>query len=76
MVFTMRRSVALREGALKIVRSDNKKPWELFDLSSDPGETKDLAAQKPADVKRLDAAFQNWMADVKRDASEEAPVIK
>jgi len=42
----------------------------------DPGEATDLAAERPADVKRLEAQFQKWLVEVTRDASQEAPVIK
>ena len=73
LVFTYRAASALREGDLKIVRSAPTKPWELYDLAADPAESTDLAGPRPADVARLNAAYETWLADVKRDASEPAP---
>ncbi len=68
----------LREDSLKLVRPAAESPWELYDLATDLGETKNLAAARPADVARLAAAYQAWLVDVKRDASEPArrPVQK
>lgn len=68
-VFTIGNLAALRNGSLKIVRGAANKPWELYDLATDPGEKRNLAAERPDDVARLDAAFQKWLADVKSDAS-------
>jgi arylsulfatase A-like enzyme len=55
------------------VRHAATKPWELYDLASDRSEANDLAASRPAEVARLDAGFQSWFADVKRDASPLTP---
>ena len=38
------------------------KDWELFDLTSDPGEEKDIAADHPEIVKQLDAEYDRWWA--------------
>jgi arylsulfatase A len=73
LVFTYGTASALREGTLKIVRSAATKPWELYDLAGDPAEAKNLATERPADVARLDTAYQTWLVDVRRDASERAP---
>lgn len=73
LVFAYNNCAALREGSLKIVRQGAAKPWELYDLAVDRGESNDLADSRPADVARLDASFQDWLADVKRDASPPAP---
>lgn len=73
LAFAYDRGTALRAGTLKIVRHDATKPWELYDLAADPGERTDLAGARPADVARLEAAFDAWSADVQRDASPPAP---
>lgn len=64
---------AWREGALKIVRHGAKARWELYDLATDLGETRDLAAERPAEVGRLESAFHAWAAAVRQDASPPAP---
>ncbi len=56
---------AVRDGDLKLVggNSDQKAaPPALFDLSKDAPESKDLAAARPDDVKRLLALYQTWAA--------------
>lgn len=72
LVFTIGNLAALRSGSLKIVRGAANKPWELYDLATDPGEKRNLAAERPEDVVRLDAAFQKWLTDVTLDASKPA----
>lgn len=50
---------AVVDWPLKLVvkrRAAKSERWLLFDLESDPGETKDLSEQRGADVRRLDAA--------------------
>jgi arylsulfatase len=37
--------------------------WELFDLSSDPGELRDLSAQHPETLKELVAGWDRYVAD-------------
>ena len=37
---------------------------ELFDLQTDPGETKNLAAQQPEIARDLRGVFEKWFADV------------
>ena len=50
---------AVRVGDWKLVASF-RGPWELYDLSRDRSELKNLAAQQPAKVKELTAAWQQW----------------
>jgi arylsulfatase A-like enzyme len=45
---------AARVGDWKAVRLGTKKPIELYDLKTDPGEARDVAAQNPAVVKQLE----------------------
>ncbi len=40
------------------------KDWELFDMRSDPGESKNVAAQHPQVVARLSNAYLKWFKDV------------
>jgi len=49
---TNRRYRLLREGSLKFITT-SKGDRFLFDLAVDPGETRDLAAERPADVERM-----------------------
>lgn len=56
---------AVRDGDLKIVggNSDQKNAAPaLFDLSKDAAEANNLAAERPDDVKRLRALYENWAA--------------
>ncbi len=54
---------AVRHGDLKLVvsRGGSGQP-ELYDLSNDIGEAKDLAAAQPAKVKELQALWDKWSA--------------
>ena len=51
---------AVRQGKWKLVRGDNAKTWELFDMASDRTETNDLAAQHPDRVKQMEAEWLRW----------------
>ncbi|WP_395750325.1 sulfatase [Prosthecobacter sp.] len=50
---------AVRRGSMKLVRLGKAEP-ELYDLSADIGESKNLAAEKPEVVKDLVAAIADW----------------
>jgi arylsulfatase A-like enzyme len=50
---------AVRSGDLKLILHA-KRAAELFDLSSDPGETTNVADRMPEAVKRLTAAIHTW----------------
>lgn len=51
---------AVRKGNWKIVSTYPSYEWELFDLSSDRGETKNLANQRPEIVNELSAEYFKW----------------
>jgi arylsulfatase A-like enzyme len=46
---------AVRQGNWRAVKPAKATAWELYDLSRDPGETKDVAAANPALVAKLSA---------------------
>ncbi|MBL8218201.1 MAG: arylsulfatase [Bryobacterales bacterium] len=50
---------AVREGSWKLVAPYGK-DWELYDLSKDRTETKNVAAAQPALVKKLSALYDAW----------------
>ena len=75
LLFNYGAASGLREGSLKLVRPKSGVPWELYDLATDPGEQRNLAAVRPAEATRLETVFQNWMTEVKTDASEPARAV-
>lgn len=58
---------ALRKGDWKIlwmpVDAYGKAKWELFDLSTDPGETHDLADEKPEKVEELLVEWEKYVKE-------------
>jgi arylsulfatase A-like enzyme len=50
----------LRDGPLKIVRSERAGTFELYDLSVDPSEATDLALRHPAELERLTELWNSW----------------
>ena len=46
----------------KIVKEGLNNHWDLYNLKTDPSETKNLAAKNPDKVKELDALFNEWKA--------------
>jgi N-acetylgalactosamine-6-sulfatase len=57
-----RRHYAVIENSLKLVI--NEGTTSLFDLDLDPGEARDLAAERPDDLARLRASLDAWQDDV------------
>jgi arylsulfatase A-like enzyme len=51
---------AVRSGSLKLLKTAEASEPSLYDLAADLGETADLAAERPADVRRLRAAYEEW----------------
>ncbi|MCX7818882.1 MAG: sulfatase [Kiritimatiellae bacterium] len=56
---------AIRSGPLKLLLGQGKAAVpELYDLASDPGETRNLAAERPADVAALRGRWERWNAEL------------
>lgn len=51
---------AVRKGNWKIVSTYPASEWELYDLSKDRGETKNLASQHPQIVNELSSEYFKW----------------
>ncbi|MDF7825389.1 sulfatase-like hydrolase/transferase [Pontiellaceae bacterium B12227] len=51
--------ISARRGDWKVVRYANQ-PWRLFNITDDPGETKDLAAQNPERVTEMVKQAKAW----------------
>lgn len=60
--FQYGRHAAIRQGDWKIVREKPDLPWQLFDLSSDVTESRNLADSHPDRVSALEALRSRWMA--------------
>lgn len=59
---------ALRSGRWKIVNMPTEHPtgtgqWQLYDMQSDQGETKDLADKHPEKVKELLVEWEKWLKE-------------
>jgi arylsulfatase A-like enzyme len=55
---------AVRQGNWKLrweIQPFGKGDWELFDLASDPGEVKDLAADRPDKVREMIALWDDYV---------------
>ncbi len=61
-------ALAVREGDLKLLLSEDGKRAALFDLATDRAEVRDLAADRPEDVARLTRLVRDW-----RDSLPTAP---
>lgn len=64
---------ALRVGDWKIVAAGKDSPWELYDLSSDRSETKNLAKEKPEKLKELVAIWTKQFEEYSALAAKDLP---
>jgi arylsulfatase A-like enzyme len=69
-------NAAIRQGPLKLVRpyitrsielEDSTLPPMLYDLASDPTESKDIANERPDVVERMNSQLQQWADAVEKD---------
>jgi arylsulfatase len=54
----------VRNAQYSMVSIGPAKKWELYDIKKDPGEQSDIAAEHPDVVRRIDAAYGQWWAEV------------
>jgi arylsulfatase A-like enzyme/acetyl esterase/lipase len=66
---------AVRTGDWKLVAAKGQ-PWELYDLSTDRCETKNLAAGEPARVAELEAAWNRIAEECRTLAAADAPAAR
>lgn len=52
---------AIREGDFKLIRNYDDNSLELYNLATDLGETRNLAATQPDVSRRLSAALETWL---------------
>jgi len=58
--FESDKQVSLTDNRYKIYSKDNGKTYMLFDLIDDPGESRDLAAEKPQILQSMKATLEQW----------------
>jgi arylsulfatase A-like enzyme len=68
-----RRLKSVQVGALKLIASERGER-ELYDLVADPGELHDLSAERPGDVKALDARLAAFAPNWAPGAASGSPV--
>ncbi len=49
--------------------------WELYDMEADPGETKNIANEKPEVARNLRKAYEDWFKDVSSTRGYDPPRI-
>lgn len=54
----------IREGKWKLHQADHKREAELYDLSDDPSESRNLAEQHPDVVDKLNAKLDTWKSEL------------
>jgi arylsulfatase len=62
---------AVRVGDRKLVAAGKDGPWELYDLAADRTETRDLAAERPGEVRELARRWQRRWDEFTTLAREE-----
>lgn len=68
------RSLAVRSPTHRLVRKRSNQPWQLFDITQDPGEKTDIAKQHPEIVEELSAALDEYLAEADVTNLSPAPI--
>jgi len=74
----MKPASAIRKGKFKLIEwhedfLSGKPAWELYDLDSDPGETRDLSADHPEILEELRMDLHKWRGEVDAQMPELNP---
>ncbi len=59
-----RKYSAIRWRNYKLIKSDPKQPWALYDLEKDSGETVDLVNKHPQLAEQIQTRFERWLASI------------
>ncbi len=65
--------LAIREGRWKLLVEEDGSGARLYDVQDDPGETVDLAEQRPELTRRLAGRAAEWWRTLPRDAGPPRP---
>ena len=68
-----RRTGAVRTQRYRLV--GDGKDWQLFDMETDPAQSRDVSAAQPDVAKRLADAYAQWWSEVLPDAERPRPPI-
>ena len=63
----------VREGDWKLVRDEAGKPFELYNLKTDPFETRDLAPEMPEKAREMRALIELHMDEAQRISWKRPP---
>jgi arylsulfatase A-like enzyme len=50
------------------------KPWQLYDMETDPGQKRDIASEHPEIVQDLSARYDAWFADISSEGLQRFPL--
>jgi len=64
--FESKNQVSLTDNRYKIYSDNNGKTYMLFDLPDDPGESNNLAAEKPEILRTMKEKLEMWRASCKK----------
>jgi arylsulfatase A len=80
MILTFRAPAGQTDNILGAVRTQHwravktQKRWELYDMTSDPGQKENVAAQHPEVLDRLSAAYERTVKDVTKTGFDPLPI--
>lgn len=50
------------------------RPWQLYDMQFDPGQSRDLAAEQPERVAEMSRLYEQWVDDISRGGLQRFPL--